>query len=252
MSRRSLLLKGRKKSELRQDLQHLAASWVKNLDTNPEAFSAATAILDVAAGFSAEVTDRLSKTDEKIRLGFIDWLGGKPAGAVAATLPAVFKLKSSATKPVLARAPLKLQTDVAGTTVHMEALDDTLLIPGPSPVVVAVDVQGDAFYRPYDEITSVNSKTNAIASWRLKDFADAGDTVVYLEPPLGLQAGDLINISNQFYRVVAVVADKVTIDPPLTTGSGFQRHTEVSTSNTPSTLAMKNCSTFPQRQESRY
>ena len=106
--------------------------------------------MEIAARFSSEVAERLDVGGEKLRRGFLDWLGVQGEAARPARMPVVFKLADAAQEPVLASPPIRMQVDADGTSVVFEAETETdlRLVPGRLDVIVGVDADKDALYFP--------------------------------------------------------------------------------------------------------
>jgi hypothetical protein len=175
------------------------------------------ALLEIAARFNSEVAERLDAGGEKLRRGFLDWLGVQGEAARPARMPVVFKLADAAQEPVLASPPIRMQVDADGTSVVFEAETETdlRLVPGRLDVIVGVDADRDAIYFPPPGLSDLKPFEQLPTQWELKSFASAGAVKLQLEPDAGLSKGMTIEAGGRHYRIDEVDSGIVTIDPPL-------------------------------------
>ena len=208
----------RRAADFRAELTTRARAWIRDwsLDDSPGDFG--TALMDVAARFSAQVAERLDRASEKLSLGLLDWLAVRGKAAKPARMPVAFKLADTARAPVLARKPVRLQADVDGAAVVFETETDVHLVPGTLQMLVGTDAAKDGYYLAPPGLTSLDPIEPLPTQWRVKSFADTGATHVQLDPALGIVPEMLLALGGRQYRVVTVTADLVTLDPPLATG----------------------------------
>ena len=174
--------------------------------------------MKIAARFNSEVAERLDRTGEKMRRGFLDWLGIHGKAARPARLPVVFKLADTAQEAVLAPAPVQMQADAAGTPVVFETEREVHIVPGSLAVVVGADPGTNAFYLWPPGLSDLQPLEQLPARWQLKSFAAAGAAKLQLNPELGLADGMILETEDQQYRVVGEPKDGlVTIEPRLAT-----------------------------------
>jgi hypothetical protein len=206
----------RRATEFAAELRARARAWIPRweLDANERDFGAA--LLEIAARYNAEVAERLDKAGDKMRRGFLDWLGMRGMAARPARMPVVFTLSADAREAVLASAPVVMQADAGGVPVVFETERDLRIMPGAIASLVGADPAHDAFYFPPPGLSDLKPLEPLPLRWQFKSFAAAGARTIQLDPALGLSAGDLIAIDGAHYRVVDdPSAGLVAIDPPL-------------------------------------
>jgi hypothetical protein len=176
----------------------------------------AAAIFEIAARLSAEVTERLDRVPEKAFRGFLDWLGIRGEAGRAGRLPVVFTMAAGA-EAIRAEAPVQFQALDVDPPATFETEQSLTIVPGSLASIVGADPANDAIYRPGSGFSVLAAPSAVPTRWRVKTAAPIGATQIQLEPEAGLE--DLPTIvhtgSNQHYRVVAVEAGIVTIDPPV-------------------------------------
>ncbi len=198
------------------ELRERARAWIPSWGLADGERDFGRALLEVAARFSSEVAERLDGAGEKMRRGFLDWLGVRGEAARPARVPVVFKLADAAREGVLASAPVRMQADAGGVSVVLETEKDVRVVPGRLTVVVGVDGEADAFYLSPPGLSDLKPLEPLPVQWQLKSFAAAGATKLQLDPELGLAAGMIVEAAGQQYRIVQADKEIVTIEPPLT------------------------------------
>ena len=215
----------RRAAEFRRELVERAGVWIRDWNSaSGNGFG--TALLEVAARFGAQVAERLSRADEKLSLGLLDWLAVRAKAALPARMPVAFKLADTAAA-VLAAKPVRLQADVDGATVVFETEADVKLVPGTLDLLVGVNGTADEYYLPPPGLSSLDPLEPLPTQWRIKSFADATTTHLQLDPALGLEPEMLLAVGGKQFRVVEVEGDLVTIDPPLDVAGGIEPGTVV-------------------------
>ena len=95
------------------------------------------------------MAERLDGAGDKMRRGFLDWLGVRGEAARPARMPVVFKLADTAPDAVLAEAPVRLQVDAGGAPVVFETEKDVRVVPGRARDASSAWMPTrDAFYLP--------------------------------------------------------------------------------------------------------
>lgn len=207
----------RRTREFSAELQERARTWMPTWAFADVEGDFGRALLEIAARFSSEVAENLDGSGEKLRRGFLDWLGVQGEAARPARMPVVFKLADAAREPVLASPPVRMQVEADGTSVVFEAETETdlRLVPGRLDVVVGVDADKDAIYFPPPGLSDLKPLEQLPTQWELKSFASAGAVKLQLEPDAGLAKGMTIEAGGRHYRIDEVDNGIVTIDPPL-------------------------------------
>jgi hypothetical protein len=205
----------RRTRELRTELLERARAWIPSWDLSDEQHDLGKALLDVAARFSAEVTERLDGAGEKMRRGFLDWLAVRGDAARPSRVPVVFKLTDSAQDAVLADAPIRLQVDTGGVPVAFETEQDVRVIPGGIASVVAVDADADAFYLPAPGLSDLQPLEPLPVEWELKTFAAASAKTLQVTPDTGLAKGMFIEAGGRQYEIEEANGEIVKITVPL-------------------------------------
>lgn len=208
-------LETRRTREFSAELQERARAWIPSWEVTENEGDFGRALLEIAARFNSEVAERLDRSGEKMRRGFLDWLAVRREAARPSRMPVVFKLIDAAREPVLASAPVRMQADAGGTPVVFETENDVRLIPGRLDTVIGADADEDAFYLPPPGMSDLKPDEPMPTQWQLKSFASAGANKIQLDPELGLVPEMLIRANGQEYKVIAVDKDLVTIEPPL-------------------------------------
>ncbi|MDM0085093.1 hypothetical protein QTI17_31355 [Variovorax sp. J31P179] len=219
-------LDARRADDFRGELTERAHAWVRdwNIDESGGGFGAA--LIDVAARFSAQVAERLDRAGEKLSLGLLDWLALRGKAARPARMPVAFKLADNATDAVLAPHPVRLQADVDGASVVFETESDVKLVPGRLELLVGVDPVHDSYFLPPGGLSSLAPLEPSPDRWTLKNFANAGDTRLQLDPALGLAPDVLIEMDGSQYLVKSVEGDLVTIEPGIQSTAGLAPRSE--------------------------
>lgn len=205
----------RRTNELRTELLERARSWIPSWDLSDEQHDFGKALLDIAARFSAEVTERLDGAGEKMRRGFLDWLAVRGDAARPSRVPVVFKLTDSANDAVLAEAPVRLQADAGGVPLVFETEKDVRVIPGGIASVVAVDADADAFYLPAPGLSDLQPLEPLPVEWELKTFAAAGVKTLQVTPDTGLVKGMVVDAGGRQYEIEEVNGEIIKITFPL-------------------------------------
>ena len=181
-----------------------ARAWIPSWGLDDDERDFGRALLKIAARFGSEVTERLDRAGEKLRLGFLDWLAVPAEAARPARLPVVFKLTDRARDAKLATAPTRLQAQAAGASVMLETETDVLVLPRQLQVLVGVDAGADAFYLPPPGLSSLAPLEPLPTQWQLKSFASAGATTLQLDPEQGLAVDMLVELGGLQYRITKV------------------------------------------------
>ena len=209
-------LEERRAPEFVAELEERAQAWIPAWGLTDAEHDFGRALLKIAARFNSEVAERFDGAGEKMRRGFLDWLGERGEAARPARMPVVFKLANTAREAVLASAPVRMQGDADGTPVVFETEKEVRVIPGRLEVVVGIDAEKDAFYLPAPGLNDLTPLEPLPTEWQTKSFASAGLTTLQLDPESGLLPEMIIEAAGQQYRVVKADKDLVTIEPPLT------------------------------------
>jgi hypothetical protein len=207
----------RRTEEFFAELGDRAQAWIPTWGLADGERDFGRALLQIAARFSSEVAERLDRTGDKMRRGFLDWLGVPRKAARPARVPVVFKLADSAQEAVLAAAPVQMQVDAAGTPVVFETEADIRIVRGQVAVVVGVDATADAFYLPPPGLADLQLPAPQPAQWQLKSFAAAGAKKLQLDPEGGLAVDMIVAAGKAQYRITLPEPGNgiVSIDPPL-------------------------------------
>ncbi len=208
-------LEKRRSVDFLAELRERSRAWIPDWDLSAGQGDFGQALLDVAARFSSEIAERLDKAGDKMRAGFLDWLGVRGEAARPARVPVVFKLNDSAPASVDAIAPIRLQASVGATPVVFETEKSLTIIPATLKTIVAADPDNDAYYLPPPDLTSLAAIQQLPTQWKVKSFAPAGGTKLQLMPGVGLSADIVIKINDSQYTITKADDDLVTIDPPL-------------------------------------
>ena len=208
-------LDSRRKSDFLRELRERARIWIPDWEMDESDPDFAMAILEIAARFNSEVAERLDRVGEKMQRGFLDWLAIEGKAARAARMPVVFKLNNAAKKPVLAKAPIKMQADADGTPVIFETESDIRIVPGQLDVVIGVEGSEDCYFLPPPGLNNLEPEEPLPSRWRLKSFAAADTTQLQLDPDSGLSPGTFIEARGAQYEVVKSENGIVTISPGL-------------------------------------
>lgn len=203
----------RREEEFLAEMQQLAQVWIPDWGILDSEEDYAHAIMQIAARYCAEVSERLDRAGDKMRGGLMDWLGIRGQAAIPARLPVVFRLTEGTSSAVLAQAPIALQADVKGAAVIFETETDLNISPARIASIVAS--HGDTIYLPPPGLSSLGPKDAKPTSWKPKSLTPVGSTVIQVSPDIGLEPGMLISISLQEHLVEKVEGDLVTIRPPL-------------------------------------
>lgn len=208
-------LEERRAAQFADELRARAGAWLPSWAADDGQRDFGRALLQIAARFSSEVAERLDRVPEKMRRGFLDWLGVRGKAARPARMPVVFKLADAARNPVVAPPLVQLQASAGDANVVFETETDVRLIPGRLQVVVGVDGAEDAFYLPPPGLSDLQPLDPLPAQWQLKSFAAAGATTMQLDPEAGVAPDMIIEAGGQQYRITKVDKEIVTVDPPL-------------------------------------
>lgn len=214
----------RRTRDFSAELRERARSWIPAWAFADEEGDFGLALLEIAARFNSEVAERLDGAGEKMRRGFLDWLGIRAEAARPARVPVVFKLADASREAVEASPPVRMQADADGTTVVFEADAETglRLIPGKLDTIVAVDADNDAYYLPPPGLSDLQPADQLPTEWKMKTFAARGASKIQLDPDAGLSVDTVIETDGgdspaerRQYRITGVDNGIVTIDPPL-------------------------------------
>lgn len=205
----------RRAAQFAAELRERAAAWISSWGLADGERDFGRALLDVAARFNSEVAERLDVAGEKMRRGFLDWLGIRGKAARPARVPVVFKLADGAPQSITARCPVRLQADANGVPVIFETEGDVSIVPAMIDRVVGTDAEQDAIYLAPLALTDLAPLQMMPSQWRLKSFAAAGTDKIQLDPEVGLTVDMLVRAGEREYTVVNVDKDLVTITPRL-------------------------------------
>ena len=208
-------LEKRRTDEFRAELRKRARAWISEWDLDDAQGDFGQALLEVSARFSSEVAERLDKAGDKMRRGFLDWLGVRGKAARPARVPVVFKLNDSAQAAVEGIAPLRLQASSGAVPVVFETEKSLTIIPAKLQLIVAADPDKDAYYLPPPDLKSLAPIEQEPVQWTAKTFAPAEETKLQLTPGAGLTPGMLIELNNRQYTIKTADKDPVEIDRPL-------------------------------------
>jgi hypothetical protein len=236
---RNLVVDPRRAEALFEELRQRARAWIPGWEGDEDAPDVVRALLQIAARFGSEVTERLDRMQEKNSRGLLDWLGFKPRGAQPARMPVVFKMADASTQAVLATRPIKLQAQAQpdadsdtgtrdGSTVVFETEVDVLVSPAGLDMVVAADPTADAYFLPAPGLKGTAALEDGPTQWTLLSFAENGATQLQLDPELGLASGLVLSLGGREYRITAVDRSIVTIDPPLEAADGLDKSSPAS------------------------
>jgi hypothetical protein len=226
-------LETRRTADFLAELRQRAGAWVTEWDLSAGGGDFGQALLDVSARFSSEVAEHLDQAGEKMRRGFLDWLGVRGKAARPARVPVVFKLNDSTQSAVEAIAPVRLQVNAGPTPVIFETEKSLTVIPGKIQLIVAADPVGDAYFLPPPGLSSLAQLDHLPTQWTVKSFAPAKATALQLMPGVGLSAGMMIELNGSQYTITAADKDLITIDPPLTASAGNGAEVDKVTAFTP-------------------
>ncbi|MDQ6634400.1 MAG: hypothetical protein M3Z10_06535, partial [Gemmatimonadota bacterium] len=208
-------LDARREAEFDAELRARARAWIPSWGIDDAEGDVGAALLRIAARFSSEVAERLDRSGEKMRRGFLDWLGVRGVAAKPARVPVAFKLVDAAAEPVPADASVRLQAQAGTAAVIFETETDVRVIPGRLQVLVGVDEANDAYYVTPPGLSDLKPLEPLPGEWAVKSFAPAGARKLQLDPDTGLAADMIIDGGGAQYRVVQADKGIVTIEPPL-------------------------------------
>jgi hypothetical protein len=212
---RSPRLEPRRFGDFEKELRERARAWVPSWGLGDGERDFGQALLEIAARFNSEVAERLDGAGDKMARGFLDWLAVRGEAARPARMPVVFKLADTASEPVPAPHPVKMQVDAGGVNVTFETETDVQLVPGGLELIVGVDPAADAFYLSPPGMSNLDPLEPLPTQWQTKSFAAAGATKVQLDPGLGLAPEMVLDMAGKQYRILEANDDIVTIEPPL-------------------------------------
>lgn len=233
-------LEKRRSADFLTELRQRARAWISEWDLSGAQGDFGQALLEVAARFSSEIAERLDKAGNKMRAGFLDWLGMRGKAARPARVPVVFKLNDSATAPVDAIKPIRLQASAGATPVVFETEKSLTIMPAKLQMLVAADPANDAYYLPPPDLTSLAAIQELPTQWTVKSFAPAGATMLQLMPGVGLLPDMLIQLNNSQYTIKAADKDLITIDRPLESAANEKTEVDKLTSFEPFNSAAAN------------
>src|ERR1043165_2866222 len=104
----------RRAPDFSAELRERARAWIPSWGLADGERDFGRALLEIAARFSSEVAEHLDGAGEKMRRGFLDWLGVRGEAARPARVPVVFKLADTAREGVLASKAVRRQADADG------------------------------------------------------------------------------------------------------------------------------------------
>jgi hypothetical protein len=206
----------RRRTELHAELLGRARAWLPEWRPRNQEGEFGTALLEIAARFSSEVTQRLDRVPEKTFRGFLHWLGVGGRAGEAARLPVSFVL-AEGSDPVLAEAQTQLQAPDLEVPVVFETESPLRIMPGRLASLVSADPATDAYYLPPGAVLATEAPLPSPDEWIVKARAAALATQVQLTPELGLDRNPvLFHVpTGRQYRVTKADGEFVTLDPPI-------------------------------------
>lgn len=208
----------RREEEFLAEMQQLALTWIPDWGILDSEEDYAHAIMQIAARYCAEVSERIDRAGDKMRCGLMDWLGIRGQAAIPARMPVVFRLTEGTSSVVLAQAPITLQADVKGASVVFETEADLNI--SPSRIASIVASHGDTIYLPPPGLSSLDRQDGKPTFWKPKSLTPVGSAIIQVSPDIGLEPGLLLRVSQQEHLVEKVEGDLVTIRPPLESIAG--------------------------------
>ncbi|RWO22185.1 hypothetical protein [Mesorhizobium sp.] len=191
----------RGRRELRAELLDRARVWFPNWRLDGDGRDPFGAILEIAAGISAEVTQRLNKVPEKSFRGMLHWLGKRRRPGASARLPVVFTMSKGA-DPVVSAEPVALQADADGTPVTLETDAPLRIVASEVQAVFATEPEKNAFYGPFPDLVSLEAPEPGPKEWRLQAQPAPEERRIQLDPPEGLKGGMIVADQQGFaYRI---------------------------------------------------
>ncbi len=217
----------RRAREFAAELIERARTWLPDWNPDDDKTDPGRALLEVSARLLAQVAERLDRVAEKNHRNLYAWLGLRGLAARGARLPVVFKLSDSvianadANASVLARAPVQLQADAAGTSLVFETDTDLRLVPARVALVAGVDPASDSYYLPAAGYASLEPTPLVPSSWQVVSLAAARSALLQLDPPLGLTPGMIIEVLGSQFSITTVNADIVGLTPKIDIAGGI-------------------------------
>ena len=191
----------RGRRELREELLARARAWFPNWRLDGDGRDPFGAILEIAAGISAEVTQRLNKVPQKSFRGMLHWLGKRGRPGASARLPVVF-IMSEGADPVVSAEPVAVQADADGTPVTLETNAPLRIVASQVQAVFATEPEKNRFYGPFPDLVSLEAPEPGPKEWRLQAQPAPTERRIQLDPPEGLEAGMIVADQQGFsYRI---------------------------------------------------
>ncbi|MCP4448691.1 MAG: hypothetical protein GY811_25635, partial [Myxococcales bacterium] len=227
---------GQLRKALLRDIAAMAPTW----RGAAEAQGPDRALVEVAARLSEEATRRLDKTPQRDALAFLEMFDIAPPQPVAARGVTVFALKDGQTSPVLAKArtgvTIATQTP-EGQTAAFETTQDLRIQPGHIAHLATVDPALDMLGLAPEAVTTLDPDLTVQPTYALSTSAAADDSIVSIDPPVGILPGDLLRIERTdktlvFATVISFSEDGLTqlsaplgeaLDPPVARLERMQR-----------------------------
>ena len=187
----------RRDRDFQRELLQRARAWIPDWSLEDGGRDFGRALLGIAARFGTEVAQRLDRAGKKTALGFLDWLAVRGRAARPARMPVVFKLADTAAEGEDVAADSRL---TAGG-VPFEIERPIRVVRGKLAQVVGVDAEGDAFYLPPPDLSSLAPLPTLPAQWQTKGYVAAGATKFQIDPALGLDKDMVVKIGGTQYDV---------------------------------------------------
>ncbi|NJO33089.1 MAG: hypothetical protein HC869_08015 [Rhodospirillales bacterium] len=176
---RSPKFEERRFDDFKRELLERGRVWIPSYGLADGERDFGQALIEIAARFSAEVAERLDRVGDKMARGFLDWLAVRGEAARPARMPVVFKLADTASEPVQAPHPVKMQVDALGANVTFETETDIRVVPGKLDAIVGVDPAKDAYFLPppgFERPQPNRSSAHAMAAQELRRARNGGST----------------------------------------------------------------------------
>lgn len=178
----------RRRPELLEELRARAKVWLPEWQTRDAPGDFLSALFNIAAGFSSEVTERLNRVPEKNFRGFLQWLGLRGDPARAARVPAVFTMSPGAA-PVEALPPVQFQAldPDSNPPVMFETFEPFTVTPSKLAWVYGADTRRDVYTSAPPGMLTLEKPGGDPTEWTVIADVAAGEKIVQLDPPLGLE-----------------------------------------------------------------
>lgn len=191
----------RRARKLAAELERLAEIFVPSLRGVAKEDSASRAMVEIAGRLAGQVTQRLDKTPRRDAIAFFHALDVPQQSPRPARAPLVFTLSEKQVKSihVPARIQAAAKTD-NGEEVIFETTSALNLAPARMEYFAAVDSKNDRIEEPPPQFLQL-APIQPQAMYKVTTLANAGSNTLQLSPAVGLEAGDVIGIDNEVYRI---------------------------------------------------